>query len=381
MLTEAQLDRARGVLVGLAAGDALGAPYEFGPARGPELPIEMTGGGGLNWEPGEWTDDTSMAIVIARVAAAAADRADLLSTPAQDRIVAEWADWALSAPDVGIQTREVLAVARSTPPVTAAAAVRASAQQHARTGRTAGNGSLMRTSPVALAYLGDEDGLVQAAIDLSKLTHFDEAAEEACVLWCTAIRHAVLTGELDARVGLDRVPGPRRDVWSARITEAAAGRPADFPNNGWVVHAFQAAWSAIATTSAGERNRPRREGTGRSRALRLGHRHGRGDRRQPGRCRLWRDAGTGRLDDVAARLAGTGCRRSRRAGNQHRRAPLVADRLRCLSALRVRSAVRLPGLSSNRRRIGGPMRPNYRRRHDVRHRPRRALRLRLQPPS
>ena len=254
MLTEAQLDRARGVLVGLAAGDALGAPYEFGPARGPELPIEMTGGGGLNWEPGEWTDDTSMAIVIARVAAAAADRADLLSTPAQDRIVAEWADWALSAPDVGIQTREVLAVARSTPPVTAAAAVRASAQQHARTGRTAGNGSLMRTSPVALAYLGDEDGLVQAAIDLSKLTHFDEAAEEACVLWCTAIRHAVLTGELDARVGLDRVPGPRRDVWSARITEAAARRPADFPNNGWVVHAFQAAWSAIATTSAGERN-------------------------------------------------------------------------------------------------------------------------------
>lgn len=39
MLTAAQLDRARGVLVGLAAGDALGAPYEFGPARGPELPI------------------------------------------------------------------------------------------------------------------------------------------------------------------------------------------------------------------------------------------------------------------------------------------------------------------------------------------------------
>ena len=251
MLTEAQFDRARGVLVGLAAGDALGAPYEFGPARGPALPIEMTGGGGLKWEPGEWTDDTSMAIVIARVAAAGAD---LLSAPAQDRIVAAWADWALSAPDVGIQTRDVLAAARSTPPVTAAATRRASALQHTRTGKTAGNGSLMRTSPVALAFVDNEAGLVEGARALSKLTHFDNAAAEACVLWCMAIRHAVLTSELDVHVGLDRLPAHRRDVWSARITEAAAGRPADFPNNGWVVHAFQAAWSAIATTCPDERD-------------------------------------------------------------------------------------------------------------------------------
>lgn len=250
-LTDDQLDRVRGVLIGLAAGDALGAPYEFGSARGPELPIEMSGGGGLNWEPGEWTDDTSMAIVIARVAA---DGLDLLSTPTQDRIVAAWADWALSAPDVGIQTREVLSVARSTPPVTAAAAIAASVDQHAKTGKTAGNGSLMRTSPVALAYLDDEDGLVLAASDVSKLTHFDDSAAEACVLWCLAIRHAVLTGELDLTVGLDRLPADRRDRWSARMTEAAEKRPADFPHNGWVVHAFQAAWSAIATTSPEHRD-------------------------------------------------------------------------------------------------------------------------------
>lgn len=248
VLTEGQLDRARGALVGLAAGDALGAPYEFGPARGPELPIEMTGGGGLSWEPGEWTDDTSMAIVIARVAA---DGVDLLTTTAQDRIVAGWADWALSAPDVGIQTREVLAVARSRPPVTAAAVREAAEQQHGRTGRTAGNGSLMRTSPVALAYLDDPDGLVRAATAISKLTHYDDDAAEACVLWCLAIRHALLTGELDVRVGLDQLPAQRRQLWSARIVEAAAGRPADFPNNGWVVHALQAAWSAIATTATG----------------------------------------------------------------------------------------------------------------------------------
>ena len=59
--------------------DALGAPYEFQPARGPGLEVAMAGGGG--WEPGEWTDDTSMAIAIAEEAA---KRADLLDEAAQD---------------------------------------------------------------------------------------------------------------------------------------------------------------------------------------------------------------------------------------------------------------------------------------------------------
>jgi ADP-ribosylglycohydrolase len=60
--TNAQMDRAEGVLLGTAAGDALGAPYEFQTARGPEQEVAMIGGGAFGWEPGEWTDDTSMAI-------------------------------------------------------------------------------------------------------------------------------------------------------------------------------------------------------------------------------------------------------------------------------------------------------------------------------
>jgi hypothetical protein len=64
-LTRDQRDRACGVLLGMAAGDALGAPYEFGPPRGPDLEVAMVGGGGFGWEPGEWTDDTSMAVAIA----------------------------------------------------------------------------------------------------------------------------------------------------------------------------------------------------------------------------------------------------------------------------------------------------------------------------
>jgi hypothetical protein len=106
----------------------------------------------------------------------------------------------------------------------------------------------MRTAPVALAFLGDPQGLTEAAAAVSALTHFDEEAGEACVLWCHAIRHAVLTGDLDARAGLGRLPEPGRDKWAQRLTDAEHRRPQDFSRNGWVVEALQAAWCAIATT-------------------------------------------------------------------------------------------------------------------------------------
>src|SRR5690606_26790326 len=91
-----------------AVGDALGAPYEFQPSQGITLrgdASDMRGGGSLGWAPGEWTDDTSMAIPILREVA---DGADLLSPSTQDRIVAAWVLWAADAPDVGIHTRQVL---------------------------------------------------------------------------------------------------------------------------------------------------------------------------------------------------------------------------------------------------------------------------------
>jgi ADP-ribosylglycohydrolase len=247
-LTTAQLDRACGVLLATAAGDALGAGYEFGPPLPGDAPVAMAGGGSLGWAPGEWTDDTSMAIAIAEVAAAGAD---LRTAAAQDRVIARWAGWARTARDVGIQTRHVLRAARRG---TAAEALAAAAALHQRTGRTAGNGSLMRTAPAALAYLGDPDGLTQAATALSALTHHDPEAAEACVLWCHAIRHAVLTGELDARAGLAPLRNGSRRVWAQRLEEAEQARPADFARNGWVVEALQAAWSAIATTAVPDEN-------------------------------------------------------------------------------------------------------------------------------
>ncbi|MGO8940740.1 MAG: ADP-ribosylglycohydrolase family protein [Mycobacterium sp.] len=243
-LTTAQLDRACGVLLGTAAADALGAPYEFGPPRGPQLEVAMVGGGSFGWEPGEWTDDTSMAIAIAEVAATGAD---LRTEEALDAIVRRWHGWSQHAKDVGVQTRSVLSQA-GRHGISAQTARNESAALHNRTGRSAGNGSLMRTAPLALAYLDDEAALVEAARAVSELTHYDPEAGDACVLWCLAIRHAILTGELDARIGLQHIPVERRDLWASRLTAAEASKPADFTNNGWVVQALQAAWSAIATT-------------------------------------------------------------------------------------------------------------------------------------
>ena len=68
----------------------------------------MVGGGSFGWEPGEWTDDTSMAIAIAEVAATGADLRD---EKALDAIVNRWHEWMKTAKDVGIQTSSVLRAA------------------------------------------------------------------------------------------------------------------------------------------------------------------------------------------------------------------------------------------------------------------------------
>jgi len=139
-LTTGQVDRAAGVLLGMACGDALGAGYEFGPPLSPDVPVTMTGGGSFGWAPGEWTDDTSMAIAIAEVAATGAD---LRTDGALDQIAARWAGWAVKAKDVGVLTKTVLSAAaraarsRGETEPTAADLASASAEHHARTGRSA----------------------------------------------------------------------------------------------------------------------------------------------------------------------------------------------------------------------------------------------------
>lgn len=241
-LTPAQLDRACGVLIASAAGDALGAGYEFTPVA-PDLEPAMIGGGLGNFAPGEWTDDTAQAVAIARVAAT---RTDLRTEDALDGVAHGFAQWyASNPPDVGIQTSAVLS---EVPRFPTAAQMRMSAWLvHEDRGRSAGNGSLMRTGPVALAHLDDPEALVEAAQSVSALTHYERDAREACALWCLMIRHAVLTGELPT---FDDVAAcmPRPDHWRTVLTQAEQAPPSSFTNNAWSVGALQAAWSAITHT-------------------------------------------------------------------------------------------------------------------------------------
>jgi ADP-ribosyl-[dinitrogen reductase] hydrolase len=244
-LNAEQHDRSAAVLLGLACGDALGTSYEFGAPLPEGSPVSMQGGGWVNWAPGEWTNDTSMVVPIALAAAAGRD---LLDESVLDDIVAQWVEWARSAPYVGIQLGAVLS---RTEPM--AAAVRLVARRHHdRDGRSAGNGSLLRTAAVALACLDDPATLAEAARTISGLTHYERDAGDACVLWGLAIRHAVLEGELDLRIGLGALPADRGDLWSARLGEAERKRPSEFPRNRWSVQALQGAWSSITHAGATE---------------------------------------------------------------------------------------------------------------------------------
>lgn len=243
-LTSAQMDRACGALLASAVGDALGAGYEFGSAPYSGWP-EMIGGGLGGFEPGEWTDDTSQAIAIARVAATGVD---LRTTGALDSIADGFSAWfAAFPPDVGIQTAAVLrrAGAHASAEHMAAAATEVHAQNG---GRSAGNGSLMRTAPVALAHLDDPRALVEAAMAVSALTHHDPVAGEGAALWCLMIRHAILRGELPTADDVVPLLGRTAADWRAIMADAEARPPSAFTQNGWVVGALQAAWSAILHT-------------------------------------------------------------------------------------------------------------------------------------
>ncbi len=238
-------DRAAGVVLASAAGDALGAGYEFTAGPGSGEPVDMVGGGPFDWAPGEFTDDTQMALAVLDPLADGRTGDDALA-----HVESRFRAWFAAGPaDVGNQTRTVLSTLG---PLDGVATRYAAA--HAR---AAGNGSLMRTGPVALAHPGDPSSITDLAARVSALTHADPDCVDACALWSAAIddtlhRSPGPTEPWDWAGALLRalpmLPAGRRAPWRARIDEAVAGRPADFPNNGWVVHAFQAALAALMST-------------------------------------------------------------------------------------------------------------------------------------
>jgi ADP-ribosyl-[dinitrogen reductase] hydrolase len=237
---EAEADRVAGVLLGTATGDALGAGYEFAPP--PRGDIDMIGGGLGDFAPGEWTDDTSMALCIAEVAA----HGPLDTVAIGDRFLRWLRD---HPPDVGISTRAVLAAAAEGGDLPAAAAAYLDA--HPRGG--AGDGALMRTAPVALAHLGDDTAIAEMARRVAELTHADPLAGDSCVLWCVAIDRAVREQRLDGiHDALPLLPAERRGDWADRIDEAERHPPRRFTPNGFTVTALQAAHAAIVHTPVPE---------------------------------------------------------------------------------------------------------------------------------
>ena len=257
-LSDSQLDRVEGVLLGQAVGDVMGAPYEPGDIPFTGTP-ELLGGGFGGYAPGEWSDDTQMSLYIARVAATGTD---LTSREALDEIARGFCRWVAAdgATDVGVQTRRVLGavVAGRDEPGIAARMRAAAADLDAATRRTGGNGALMRNGIVGLTRLNDRRATAASARAVAELTHADPLAGDCCVIHAEMIRSAVMAppwrgGPLPAAAAamraLDLIPAERRSYWrdlfdggilsDSRCLEPPSG-------DGFTVHALGHATLALA---------------------------------------------------------------------------------------------------------------------------------------
>lgn len=235
-------DRIKGTLLGQAAGDALGSHYEFGP---PSNGNATMGRGTFGHEPGEWTDDTQLATCIA------AAHSDIAMTAIN---IVNWFNG--NPKDVGISTAKVIGLARE--PHMLQAASRSMGEYVVRQPRPAGwdpgmaNGSLMRTGPACLPFLGDRDKIAQVARTLSDLTHYDPEGwtGDACVIWSLAIDSAIARGEsfrLDTALtaAVAHLPAERVPFWQAVVRNALYGLGTP-KRNGSAVSAFKCALSAVA---------------------------------------------------------------------------------------------------------------------------------------
>jgi len=241
------VSRYRGALLGLAAGDALGTTLEF-KAPGSFDPIDdIVGGGPFGLAPGEWTDDTSMALCLA---------ASLVETRAFDPAdqMRRYLDWRRNGYmssngccfDIGITIGAALdrfasngdAYAGSTDP------------------SSGGNGSLMRLAPVPLACLERPDAAIEFAGAMSRTTHAAPEPVDACRYFAGLIVGA-LSGEAKSTLLKPRFH-PVRGAWETgelvpAIDRIASGsfrakQPPDIRGDGYVVNALEAALWAFATT-------------------------------------------------------------------------------------------------------------------------------------
>lgn len=211
-------DRCRAVLLGLAVGDALGAPVEFmtsGEIRAKYGRLnEMTGGGWLRLKPGQVTDDTQMTLCLAR---------GIVTSGCWDlrAIAVELAAWLKSKPvDVGDTCRRgirnfMLSGQLETP----------------FNQWDAGNGALMRMTPVALFTLSNEELLRLCAVQQAHLTHNHPLSDAACCCYGRLL-HLTLAGRSKTRL--------RREADAlVAAYPAFAFEPYHGLSSGYVVDTFQ----------------------------------------------------------------------------------------------------------------------------------------------
>jgi ADP-ribosyl-[dinitrogen reductase] hydrolase len=240
-------DRYAGTLLGLACGDALGGPLEFLnrdeiAARFPTGVSEFIGGGWLALAPGEVTDDTEQALILAE--SLTEHGLDL------DRLAAGLIAWFRGNPkDVGDTTRIALeALAAGTAPLDAGAAALAARGERS----AAANGAVMRCAPVALRFRRDPDRLVRASLDSARVTHAEARASWGTVAVNQAIVHLLDGGAVADAPAAAVVGVPNSDVREA-VLDAAGRQRDEVRSGGFVLETIGASfWSLLNAVSARE---------------------------------------------------------------------------------------------------------------------------------
>ena len=185
MIKEKVFDRIKGALYGVAVGDCLGALVEF--RTWDEIRFQFgrvteIGPSWLDGSIGKGTDDTAMTLAVAE---------GIMQTGPMDdpveMIGAEFVKWFRRGPTGcgNICFRAIAGASKNgkvSMPKREAWFKTAEAVHKALDGRSGGNGTLMRTAPVALLLQGTARD--KLAYEASKMTHFDEDAADTCVLYC-----------------------------------------------------------------------------------------------------------------------------------------------------------------------------------------------------
>ena len=232
-------DRAVGAFLGLAVGDAVGTTLEFERRDAQQRVEDMVGGGPFGLAAGEWTDDTTMALALAESLAdcGALDVRDLM-----DRFVRWMRKGEYSCTghcfDIGNTTRAALTRFERTGDPLAG-----STDPH-----SAGNGSLMRLSPVALRYWYDREMLDAAAAEQSRTTHGAETAVDACRGFA-----ALLADAISGKAKADLL-APRSFDGTPEISRILAGswrgkKRKEISSSGYVASTLEAALWSVARTS------------------------------------------------------------------------------------------------------------------------------------